>query len=146
MEESTKLLKLRLNMIKFDSNYGKTGTCKLCQKVEVTMEHMLECKEAKKRIGGITGSETIMSENKEELMAIYNYMEIVKQGTIFGPKLCSVATEKINGIGEEISTHITPELTIGAPVYVDDILGIGDCKTVEKVIRNSRRLEEDKKN
>ena len=29
--------------------------------------------------------------------------EIVKQGTIFGPKLCSVATEKINGIGEEIS-------------------------------------------
>ena len=71
--------------------------------------------------------------------------EIVKQGTIFGPKLCSVATEKINGIGEEISTHITPELTIGAPVYVDAILGIGDCKTVEKVIRNSRRLEEDKK-
>ena len=50
-------------------------------------------------------------------------------------------------IGEEISTHITPEHTIGAPVYVDDILGIlvGDCKTVEKVIRNSRRLEEDKK-
>ena len=63
--------------------------------------------------------------------------DIVKQGTIFGPKLCSVATEKINGI--------TPELTIGAPVYVDDILGIGDCKTVENVIRNSRRLEEDKK-
>ena len=59
--------------------------------------------------------------------------EIVKQGTIFGPKFCSVAIEKINGIGEEISTHITPELTIGAPVYVDDILGIGDCKTVEKV-------------
>ena len=30
-------------------------------------------------------------------------------------------------------------------MYVDDILGIGDCKTVEKVITNSRRLEEDKK-
>ena len=41
------------------------------------MEHMLECKEAKKIIGGITGSETIMSENKEELMTIYNYMEII---------------------------------------------------------------------
>ena len=41
------------------------------------MEHMLECKEAKKI--GITGSETLMSENKEELMTIYNYMErIVK--------------------------------------------------------------------
>ena len=39
---------------------------------------------------------------------------IVKQGTILGPKiLCTVATEKMNGIGEEISTHIIPELTIG---------------------------------
>ena len=62
--------------------------------------------------------------------------EIVKQGTIFGPKLCSVATENINGIGEEISTHITPE---------PNILGKGDCKTVESVIINIRRLEEDKK-
>ena len=35
-------------MIKFDSNYGKRGTCKICQKVAETMEHMLECKEAKK--------------------------------------------------------------------------------------------------
>ena len=26
--------------------------------------------------------------------------EIVKQGTIFGAKLCSVATKKINGLGE----------------------------------------------
>ena len=25
--------------------------------------------------------------------------EIVKQGTIFGPKVCIVVTEKINGIG-----------------------------------------------
>ena len=47
--------------------------------------------------------------------------EIVKQGTIFGLKLCSVVTEKINGIGEEILTHIISELTIGARVYVDDI-------------------------
>ena len=54
--------------------------------------------------------------------------EIVKQGTIFGPKLFSVTTE-INRIGEEIATLITPEeftSTIGAPVYVDDIIGIGE--------------------
>ena len=56
-----------------------------------------------------------------------------------------MASEKINGIGEEISTHITLELTIGTPVYVDDGLGMGDCKTVEKVIRNTSRLEEDRK-
>ena len=46
-------------------------------KVAETMEHMLECKETKKIIGCITGSKTIMSENKEELMTIYNYMEII---------------------------------------------------------------------
>ena len=34
----------------------------------------------------------------------------------------------------QASNNITPELTIGAPVYGDDILGIGNCKTVEKVI------------
>ena len=65
-------------MIKFDSNFGKKGTCKICQKVAETMEHyvtLLECKEAKQIIGCITGSETLMSENKEELMTIYNYME-----------------------------------------------------------------------
>ena len=48
MEQTTKLLKLRQNMIKFDGNHGKKGTCKMCQKVAETMEHMLECKEAKK--------------------------------------------------------------------------------------------------
>ena len=31
--------------------------------------------------------------------------EIVKQCTIFDPKLCNVATKKFNGIREEISTH-----------------------------------------
>ena len=29
---------------------------------------------SQKNIGGITGSETIMSENKDELMTIYNYI------------------------------------------------------------------------
>ena len=77
MEETTKLLKLRLNMIKFDSNYGKKEHVKYVLIIAETMEHMLECKEAQTIIGGITGSETIMSENKEELMTIYNYMEII---------------------------------------------------------------------
>ena len=34
-------------------------------------------KRSQKIIGGITGSETIMSENKEEFVPIYNYMEII---------------------------------------------------------------------
>ena len=56
---------------------GKRGTCKICQKVADTMEQMLECKEAKQIIGSITGSETLMVENKGKLMTIYNYMEII---------------------------------------------------------------------
>ena len=36
----------------------KRGTCKVCQKVAETIEHMFECKEAKKIIGGIIGRET----------------------------------------------------------------------------------------
>ena len=50
--------------------------------------------------------------NKESISVIETPVgmteRIVKQGTVFGPKLCSVSTEKINGIGEEISTYITP--------------------------------------
>ena len=37
-----------------------------------------------------------------------------------------------------MSTSLTPEMTIGAPVYVDDILSIGSVETVERVIRNTR--------
>ena len=59
-------------MIKFDSNYGKKEYVKYVNKYK---KQWNICKEAKKIIGGITGSETIMSENKEELMTIYNYME-----------------------------------------------------------------------
>ena len=43
--ETTELLKLRLNMIKFDNNYGKKD--KKLEKVAETMEHLLECKETK---------------------------------------------------------------------------------------------------
>ena len=53
MEETTKLLKLRQQQWNISYNVKKP----------------------KKIIGGITGSETIMSENKEELMTIYNYIE-----------------------------------------------------------------------
>ena len=49
MEETTKLLKLEQNMIKFDSNYGKNRICKICPNVAETMEHMLECEEPPKK-------------------------------------------------------------------------------------------------
>ena len=40
---------------------------------------------------------------------------------------CAVWQQKrLMAYRRNINTHITPELTIGAPVYVDDILGFGD--------------------
>ena len=71
--------------------------------------------------------------------------EIVKQGTVFGPKLCCISTEKVNSIQHVVSALLTPEMTIGAPVYVDDILGIGSLETVERVIRNTREMKVQKK-
>ena len=72
--------------------------------------------------------------------------EIVRQGTVFGPKLCCVSTQAVNHIsGKRVSSYITPELDIGVPVYVDDILGVGDISTVEQVIANTHRMEEEKK-
>ena len=47
MEETTKLLKLRLNMIKFDINYGKKEHVKYVKKVAETIEHLSECKAKK---------------------------------------------------------------------------------------------------
>ena len=45
-----------------------------------------------------------------------------------------------------IETIVTLSMSIGVPVYVDDVLAIGDRLTVEKVIENTRIMEEKKKN
>ena len=71
--------------------------------------------------------------------------EIVRQGTIFGPKLCCISTQKVNNRRIPMSTTVSPELGIKAPVYVDDILGMGSKKMVERAIDNTRWLEEEKK-
>ena len=71
--------------------------------------------------------------------------EIVRQGTVFRPKLCCVSTQSVNDIGHSILSLITPEAGIGAPVYVDDVLGVGDVSTMEKVIDNTRKMEDMKK-
>ena len=71
--------------------------------------------------------------------------EIIKQGTVFGPKLCCVSTQAVNNIsGKKVSPYITQELDIGVPVYGDDILGVGNISTVEQVIANTHRMEEEK--
>ena len=43
--------------------------------------------------------------------------EIVKQGTVFGPKLCCISTEKVNSIKNIISTLISPDCLVLLRLY-----------------------------
>ncbi len=71
--------------------------------------------------------------------------EIVKQGTIFGPMLCCVNSANINNMKEKAVTYITPELEIQALTYVDDIMAAGSKEVIEKVGKNLRNMEKEKK-
>ena len=74
-----------------------------------------------------------------------NAENTVRQGTVFGPILCAVSTDKINTIGERIKSSIGPNLEVGALVFMDDIASIGDKTKAEETIRSRRRLETQKK-
>ena len=43
-------------------------------------------------------------------------MDIVRQGTIFGPKLCCISTENVNNLMLPMKTVISPETEVKAPV------------------------------
>ena len=69
--------------------------------------------------------------------------ENVRQGTIYGPKLCGIVTDKINSIGRKNITMIR-EIEIETLIYVDDVMfptsrrsgienAIGNCKSMEKL-------------
>ena len=70
---------------------------------------------------------------------------IVKQGTIFGPILCCSSTAKINNIGERVMTAITPEMSIGSLIYVDDIGMAGKLNDIEQVGKKLEVMEQEKK-
>ena len=66
----------------------------------------------------------------------------VKQVTIFGPKLFSITTDRVNSIGEKSITLIR-EVAIEALIYVDDIMFPCSSKEgVEAAIRNCNSMEE----
>ena len=71
-------------------------------------------------------------------------VEAAKQGTVFGPKLCCASTGQINHIGEKTNTVIYPAITVEALTYVDDLLGIGSIKIIEKIIENCSKMEKRK--
>ena len=47
--------------------------------------------------------------------------ELVRQGTILGPKLCCTNTDKVNIIGKKCITYIGPKVKTETSIYVDDI-------------------------
>ena len=69
--------------------------------------------------------------------------EIVKQGTVYGPKLCCASTGKINQGLDEIEV-IYPNVSIQAMTYMDDIEGGGSAKFVKAVMENCRMKEIEK--
>ena len=69
--------------------------------------------------------------------------EIVKQGTVFGPKLCCASTGKINnGLAEQEVLY--PSVAIQAVTFLDDINGGGSKRFVQAVMMNCSRKEDEK--
>ena len=71
--------------------------------------------------------------------------EIVRQGTIYGPILCGVTTDKVNSCNKKVITHYNTETEIETMTYVDDICGVGSKGNVEQIIDNCIELEMKKK-
>ena len=74
--------------------------------------------------------QTLVGEMKE-----IEVKELVKLGSVSGPLMCCVNSAKINNMRENAMTYITPELFVGALVYIDDIMVAGSKDVVEKVLK-----------
>ena len=57
-----------------------------------------------------------VSENTQSI----EITEVVKQGSIFGPKMCCAATAKVNDVREKVHYKYR-EIKIGMLIYMDDI-------------------------
>ena len=71
--------------------------------------------------------------------------ENVRQGTIWGPKLCAISTDKVNSISRKTVTLIR-DVVIESVIFVDDIMFPSSRKEgIEKAIGNCNSLETLKK-
>ena len=64
---------------------------------------------------------------------------IVRQGTIPGPKLCAVNTDKINSVGRKCYTYIGPRVKVESIIFMDDIQH--PTTTIENIIKTANNLE-----
>ena len=71
--------------------------------------------------------------------------EIVRQGSVYGPQICIASMDKINKIGKNIRTFYSPDLSIMAVVFVDDVTGMGGIEAANNTIYNCGLMEERKK-
>ena len=69
--------------------------------------------------------------------------EIVKQGTVYGPKLCCASTGKINENLDKQET-IYPSVSLQAVTFMDDIFSGGAKNFVQAVMTNCKRKEAEK--
>ena len=69
--------------------------------------------------------------------------EIVRQGTVFGPKLCCASTGKINKDLDKQEV-IYPSVVLQAVMFMDDIFGGGAKEFVEAVMKNCKVKEIEK--
>ena len=74
-----------------------------------------------------------------------NLKEIVRQGTVFGPILCGIVTDKISRTSGQVVERIWKDLEIGTLTFVDDICGAGSQANVEATIKRCKEMETKKK-
>ena len=71
--------------------------------------------------------------------------DTVRQGTVYGPLICSASMDTINKVGYNIVTHYGPNLQIQALAYVDDVASGGNKSTSNNTIMKCNIMEENKK-
>ena len=54
---------------------------------------------------------------------------IVRQGTVYGPKICIASMDKVNLLGNDVVTYYGPDIPIRAVTFVDDVSGAGGIGT-----------------
>ena len=74
-----------------------------------------------------------------------NVKNVVKQGTIYGPRICNKVVERVNNINERAITYYSPNIELQSLQYVDDISGVGSKETIETIVRNVQTFEKKKK-
>ena len=70
----------------------------------------------------------------------FTVSHIVKQETMHGPIICCAETAQLNNKSDEYEYHYG-KVVIEIPVFMDDVMTMGDEEHVTKTILNCRRME-----